>query len=144
MSNLINIQQISTLTNNELAVIQDLNSVLFFGIKTKLQFYNIDIKAINIVIGDSSNYILMLKCNNVDIYKCSISLNDKIQKKLLYKFIKQKRFNLVIFRDKEQEIIKIENKYKKNLKLAFNKPLLIVPNDSIENYSNEQLWNLAS
>jgi len=140
MDGIISIEQISYLPNNELKLIRDLNQVLFFGIKTPLNiFSSLQLRVLNI---NFSSYILMLKCNN-NIYRCSISLNDKIQKKLLRKFIKQKNFNLIIFKNNTQEIIKIENIYKKNFKKAFHSPLLLKNNCSITEYSNAQLWNLA-
>lgn len=139
MDGIISIEQISCLRDNELKLIKDLNQVLFFGIKAPLNmFSDIQLRVLNI---NFSSYILMLKIND-NIYKCSIPLNDKNQKKLLRKFIKQKSFNLIIFKSTTQEIIKIENIYKKNLKKAFYTPVIIDSKYSIDSYSTKQLWNL--
>ncbi len=141
MNNIVNINQLYILPDNKLAIIKDLNSILFFGIKTSLPISSdLAIKALTIIIQDIPHYVLLLKSNHSDIYRCTISFTDKEQKKSLYKFVSQKSFNLIVFRDKEQEIIRIENKNKKNLKKAFLKPLLI---SSIDTYSNEQLWDIA-
>lgn len=150
MDTIIDITKLSSLKENTLAIIKDTNDNICLGIKSNsIDSSNLEFKAKNILINNSSIYALMIKTNDNIIYKCLISLNSAINKTIIHKLINLDRFNLIIFKDgNEQDIFRIENTDKKNLNNMLLQPLLSqddalnVSDDYIDDfYTNEQLWN---
>jgi len=150
MDNIIDITKLSSLQENTLAIIKDTNDSVCLGIKSNsIDSSNIEFKAKNILIDNSSIYALMIRNNDNNIYKCLVPLNTISNKTTVHKLINLDRFNLIIFKDgNEQEILKIENKDKNVLNSMLLQALveqdnsLNVSEDNISSlYTNEQLWN---
>lgn len=150
MDNIIDITKLSSLQKDKLAIIKDTNDGVCLGIKSNsIDSSNIEFKAKNILIDNSSVYALMIRNNNNAIYKCLIPLNSINNKTTIHKLITLDRFNLIIFKDgNEQDIFRIENINKNNLNNMLLQAL-VVQDDSSELsedyinsfYTNEQLWN---
>lgn len=150
MDNIIDITKLSSLQENKLAIIKDTNNGVCLGIKSNsIDSSNIEFKAKNILIDNSSVYALMIRNNNNAIYKCLIPLNSISNKTTIHKLITLDRFNLIIFKDgNEQDIFRIENINKKSLNNMLLQAL-VEQDDSSELsedyintfYTNEQLWN---
>lgn len=151
MDNIIDITKLSSLQENKLAIIKDTNDGVCLGIKSNsIDCSNIEFKAKNISIDNSLIYALMLKNNNNStIYKCFISLDSINNKTTVHKLINLDRFNLIIFKDgNEQDIFRIENTDKNVLNNMLLKALisqedsLKLSEDYINRfYTDEQLWN---
>lgn len=150
MDNIIDITKLSSLQENTLAIIKDTNDSVCLGIKSNsIDSSNIEFKAKNILIDNSSIYALMIRNNDNNIYKCLVPLNSISNKTTLHKLINLDRFNLIIFKDgNEQDICRIENKDKKVLNTMLLQALveqdnsLNISEDNISSlYTNEQLWN---
>jgi len=150
MDNIIDITKLSSLQENTLAIIKDTNDSICLGIKSNsIDSSNIEFKAKNILIDKSSIYALMIRNNNNNIYKCLVPLNTISNRTTLHKLINLDRFNLIIFKDgNEQDIYRIENKDKETLNNMLLQALveqdnsLNISEDNINSlYTNEQLWN---
>jgi len=150
MDNIIDITKLSSLQENTLAIIKDTNDSVCLGIKSNsIDGSNIEFKAKNILIDNSSIYALMIRNNNNNIYKCLVPLNTISNRTTLHKLINLDRFNLIIFKDgNEQDIYRIENKDKETLNNMLLQALveqdnsLNISEDNINSlYTNEQLWN---
>ena len=150
MDNIIDITKLSSLQENTLAIIKDTNDSICLGIKSNsIDSSNIEFKAKNILIDNSSIYALMIRNNNNNIYKCLVPLNTISNRTTLHKLINLDRFNLIIFKDgNEQDIYRIENKDKETLNNMLLQALveqdnsLNISEDNINSlYTNEQLWN---
>jgi len=150
MDNIIDITKLSSLQENTLAIIKDTNDSVCLGIKSNsIDSSNIEFKAKNILIDNSSIYALMIRNNNNNIYKCLVPLNTISNRTTLHKLINLDRFNLIIFKDgNEQDIYRIENKDKETLNNMLLQALveqdnsLNISEDNINSlYTNEQLWN---
>ena len=150
MDNIIDITKLSSLQENTLAIIKDTNDSVCLGIKSNsIDSSNIEFKAKNILIDKSSIYALMIRNNDNNIYKCLVPLNTISNKTTLHKLINLDRFNLIIFKDgNEQDIYRIENKDKETLNNMLLQALveqdnsLNISEDNINSlYTNEQLWN---
>ena len=150
MDNIIDITKLSSLQENTLAIIKDTNDSVCLGIKSNsIDSSNIEFKAKNILIDNSSIYALMIRNNDNNIYKCLVPLNTISNWTTLHKLINLDRFNLIIFKDgNEQDIYRIENKDKETLNNMLLQALveqdnsLNISEDNINSlYTNEQLWN---
>ena len=150
MDNIIDITKLSSLQENTLAIIKDTNDSICLGIKSNsIDSSNIEFKAKNILIDNSSIYALMIRNNDNNIYKCLVPLNTISNRTTLHKLINLDRFNLIIFKDgNEQDIYRIENKDKETLNNMLLQALveqdnsLNISEDNINSlYTNEQLWN---
>ena len=150
MDNIIDITELSSLQENTLAIIKDLNDSVCLGIRSNsIDSSNIEFKARSILMNNSSIYALMIRNNDNSIYKCLIPLNTISNKNTLYKLINLDRFNLIIFKaGNEQDICRIENKDKDILNNMLLQALIKQDNSSSISedyintlYTNEQLWN---
>lgn len=150
MDNIIDITELSSLQENTLAIIKDLNDSVCLGIRSNsIDSSNIEFKAKSILMNNSSIYALMIRNNDNSIYKCLIPLNTISNKNTLYKLINLDRFNLIIFKTgNEQDICRIENKDKDILNNMLLQALIKQDNSSNISedyintlYTNEQLWN---
>ena len=100
MDNIIDITNLSNLPKETLAIIKDTNDNICLGIKSNsINSSNIEFKAKNILIDNSSIYAIMIKNNDSTIYKCFVPLNTINNKTTLHKLINLDRFNLIIFKD---------------------------------------------
>lgn len=150
MDNIIDITKLSSLQENTLAIIKDTNDSVCLGIKSNsIDSSNIEFKAKNILIDNSSIYALMIRNNDNNIYKCLVPLNTISNKTTIHKLINLDRFNLIIFKDgNEHDICRIENNNKKVLNNMLLQAL-VAQDDSLKVsedymnklYTNEQLWN---
>jgi len=150
MDNIFDIEKISDLPKEKLAIIKDTNNSVCLGIKSNtIDCSDIEFKIKNITIDNLSIYTLMIKDKYNDLYKCFIPLNSNDNKDTIHKLINLDRFNLIIFRDEnEEDIFRIENTNKDELNDTFMK-MVINYDSSIELsnqkinkfFSNEDLWN---
>lgn len=152
MDNIFDIEKISDLPKETLAIIKDNNNSVCLGIKSNtIDCCDIEFKVKNILIDNLSVYTLMIKNKDNNLYKCFVPLNSIENKNTLHKLINLDRFNLIIFRDEnEEDIFRIENTDKEELNENLVKELNIndyhsstIPEEHINKlYTNEQLWNL--
>lgn len=150
MDNIIEITNLDSLPKETLVIIKDTNDNVCLGIKSNsIDCSHIEFKAKIILMNNSSTYALMIKNGDSNIYKCLISLDNVNNKSTLYKLINLDRFNLIIFKDgNEQDIFRIENENKNTLNNMLLQGLVAqdgsskISEDCLnKSFTIDKLWN---